>query len=99
MLLFGEEKWVVTPRMRRVLVFFQYQVVRQLMRRLPRRRSDESWDYTLSEAAIEEARFESMETYIRRRQNTSAQYIATIPILDLCEASERKLGKRVGMQW
>ena len=46
-----------------------------------------------------EAGFELMETYIRRRQITVAQYIATRSLLDLCEAAERKQGARVGMWW
>ena len=33
---------------------------------------------------------EEMETYISRRQNTSAQYISTRPILDLCLEAERR---------
>ena len=41
----------------------------------------------------------TMEEYIRRRQNTVAQYIATRSLLDLCEGSERALGARVGMWW
>ena len=51
------------------------------------------------EAAREEAGFDPMETYIFRRQNTVAQYIATQPILDLCEAAERKRGARFGVWW
>ena len=39
-----------------------------------------------------------METYIRQRQNTVTDYIATRTILDLCEAAEMKQGTRVGMQ-
>ena len=46
-----------------------------------------------------EAGFETMETYIRRRQNTVAQCIATRSIMDLCEAEERKQGEWVGMRW
>ena len=46
----------------------------------------------IEEAAIEEAGFETMETYIWQRQNTAAQYIATRPILDLYKAAERKRG-------
>ena len=55
-------------------------------------RLDGRWEYTLLEAVREEAGFDTMETYIRRRQKTVAQYIATRPILDLCEAVERKWG-------
>ena len=40
-----------------------------------------------------------MEEYIRRRQNTVANYIATWSLLDLCEVSERVPEVRVGMRW
>ena len=40
-----------------------------------------------------------MENYIQRRQNIVAQYILTRPIMDLCEAAERKCGVRVGVHW
>ena len=43
--------------------------------------------------------FETMETYICRSHNTSAQYIVTLLIMDLCEASERKQEERVGVWW
>ena len=51
------------------------------------------------EAAREETGFEPMETYIRRRLNTVANYIATRLIMDLCEATERKQGEQVGIRW
>ena len=46
----------------------------------------------------EEAGFLTMEEYIRRHQNTVAQYIATQSLLDLYEGSERAPGERVGMR-
>ena len=96
---FGVETCVVTPHMRRVLRGFQDQVEQRLMGGLPQKRSDGGYKYTLAEAAREEARFNLMDTYIQRRQNTVAQYIATQPILDLCRAADKKLGTRVGMCW
>ena len=50
-------------------------------------------------AAIREAGLEEVETYITRRQNTVAQYIATQPILELCEEAERRPGARVSKRW
>ena len=91
-LLFGTETWVVNPRMGKVLEGFQDQVVWLLTGRLPRRSLYRRWEYTLEEAEREEAGFELTETYIWRRQNTDAQYIAKWPIMDLCEAAERKQG-------
>ena len=46
-----------------------------------------------------EAGFEGIGTYITRRQNMVAQYIATQPILDLCEQSTRRPGARVSWRW
>ena len=40
-----------------------------------------------------------MEEYIRRRQNTIAQYIATRSLLDLREGQERAPGARSGIRW
>ena len=76
-LIFGVEMWVVTPSMGRVLGGFQDQVARRLTGQLLRRRIDRKWEYTSAEAARLEAGFEPMETYIRQRQDTVAQYIAT----------------------
>ena len=36
---------------------------------------------------------------ILRRQNTVAQFIATRPILGLCEVAERRRGTRVPQRW
>ena len=47
----------------------------------------------------EEAGFQIMEHYIRRRKNTATQYIATRSLLDLCEETDRAPGERVGMRW
>ena len=60
-LLLGAETWVATPCMGRVLGGgFQYKVAQRFMGRLPRRRTDEKWEYTLELAAREEAVLESM---------------------------------------
>ena len=74
-------------------------MTRRLAGRLPRRRLDGRWEYTSAESAIEEAVFKPMETYIQQRKNTDAQYIATQPILGLCEVTDRKQEGQVGMRW
>ena len=99
LLLFGSETWVVTPRTDKALDRFQAQVARRLMGRLLWRTPDGRRTYTSSATAREEAGLLTMEEYIRRRQNTVAQYITTRSLLDLCEGSERALGARVGMRW
>ena len=99
MLLFGADMWLINPHMGRVLGGFQDQVARQLTGRLPHRRLHGNWYYTLEELTIAEAGFDLMEAYIRKRQNTSAHYIATRSLLDICEAAETKQRERVGMRW
>ena len=46
-----------------------------------------------------EAGFEEIRTYVTRRQNTIAQYIATRPILNLCKRSARRPGLWVSLKW
>ena len=46
-----------------------------------------------------EVGFEPIDTYIWRRKNLVAQYIATQYLLDLCKAAERNQGEQVGIRW
>ena len=98
-LLFGAETWVMNPCMGWALRGFQDQVERRLMGNLLWKRGDGKWDHTSADAAREEVGLETMETYIWKKQNTVAQYIATLSLLDLCEATESKQGAWVEMQW
>ena len=98
-LIFSAETWVINPRMGQVLGGFQYQVARRLEGCLPQWRIDGKWEYTSAEEARAEVGFEPMETYIRKRQETAAQYIATRSILDLCEAADKNQEVQVGVRW
>ena len=98
-MLFRAETWVVTYRMGKALGRFHTQVTRRLMVQLPHRTTDGKWRYTLAAASREEAGFLTMEEYVRHRQNTVVQYIATRSLLDLCEGSERAPGAQVSMRW
>ena len=55
--------------------------------------------YPSLEGALKEAGVVRVRTSILRRQNTVAQFIATIPILGLCEVAERRRGARVPRRW
>ena len=48
---------------------------------------------------MKESGFTDVRTSINRRQNTVAQYIATKPLLDLCEGAMQRGGARVTMRW
>ena len=63
-IIFRAETWVGNLRMCRVLEGFQDQVARRLKGRLPPRREDRKWDYTLVEAEGVDVGFEAMEEYI-----------------------------------
>ena len=51
------------------------------------------------EGAMEKAGLTDIQTSIQRRQNTVAQYIATRPLLDLCEGARPREGARVTLRW
>ena len=55
--------------------------------------------YPALAGALKEAGVVRIRTSILRRQNTVAQFIATRPILGLCEVTERRPGKRVQRRW
>ena len=46
-----------------------------------------------------EAGFEEIGAYVTRRQTMVAHYIATRPILDLCERYSRRPGAGVSWGW
>ena len=48
---------------------------------------------------MKEAGFTEIRKSTKNRHNTVAQYIATRPLLDLCEQTTRKGGERVSRRW
>ena len=48
---------------------------------------------------MKEAGLTDVQTSINRSQNTVAQYIATRPLLDLCEGAKQREGAQVTMRW
>ena len=98
-LLFGAETWVVTPRMEHALDSFIHGEARRITGRQPRSGWDGTWFYPSLEGAMKEAGFTDVRTSINRRQNKVAQYIATRPLLELCEGKTQRGGVRVAMRW
>ena len=94
-LLFGVETWVLTQRMERSLDSFQSRFVRRITWNQPWRQIYGSWYYLPLTEALVEAGLEGIRMSVTRRQNTVAQYIATRPIMDLCERATRRPGARV----
>ena len=98
-LLFGEESWVLTKRMDSALDAFQGRVARRLTGRMPRRGRDGKWVYPPLAGVLKEAGVVRARTSVLRRQNKVAQFIATRPILGLCEVAERRRGTQVPQRW
>ena len=98
-LLFGDETWVLTPRMELDLSTFQHRFAQRITDREPRRRGIGICEYPSLEESMTEASFEGIRTYVTRRQNTVTQYISMRPILDLCERSAQKPGAWVSWRW
>ena len=48
---------------------------------------------------MKDAGLTDVHTSIHIRQNTVAQYIATRPLLDLCEGARQREGARVTLRW
>ena len=98
-LIYGSETWVLKPRMQRVLGGFHHRVARRMTGQQPRKVQDGGWVYSPLKDAMAESGSQEVETYVSRRQNTVAQYIATRPIMDLFLAAKRRPGPRVAMWW
>ena len=83
---------------------FQVRVARRLTERLPRQERDGKWQYPPLTVAIKDAGIVRVRTSVLRRHNTVAQFVATRPILALCEGTEQRGGdtgppKMVGADW
>ena len=98
-LLFGSETWVLTPHMEWDMDSFQHRFPRRITGSHPRRWGEGGWEYPPLTSAMEETVSKETGVYIQKRQNTAAQYIATRPILNLCERSVWRLGAWVSRRW
>ena len=90
---------MVSPRMERALSSFIHGAARRITGRQPQRGWDGKWCYPSLEGAIKEAGFTDVRMSINRRQNTVGQYIATRPLLYLCEGATQRGEARVPMRW
>ena len=97
-LIFGSEKWVLTPRLEKSLKGFHHWSVWRMEGMVPKRQHDGTWLYPPIGVALETVGLEDIGVYSARRQNMVTQYIATCPIMDLCLSAERNLGLRQSMQ-
>ena len=81
------------------LGIFQHRVVRWITGKKTRRWREGGWEYPPLTSDMEEAGFEKIRVYILKRQNRISQYIATQPILYLCEQSVQRPGAWISWRW
>ena len=85
--------------MEKALIGFIHGAARRLTGRQARRGFNGKWYYPSLEGAMKEAGLTEVGKLITNRQNTVAQYIATRPLLDLCEGASAREGARVPLRW
>ena len=85
--------------MEKALDIFQSRVARKIMGRQPRLGKDGSWVYPPLVGVMKEMGMVGIQTSILLRQNMVAQFIATRPILDLCEQATQRTGAQVYRKW
>lgn len=82
-LLYGVESWTVTPAILKALESFHHRVARRITGLTPRLVAGE-WHYPPLAEAMKLAGLYPMKEYVRRRQATYADYLATRPLYQLC---------------
>ena len=83
----------------RALVGFHNRVARQITGNQTHRQHNRIWDYPPSGGSILETGLEEVEVNIPQRQSTVAHYIATRPIMDICEEEKQRPGLQVLKRW
>ena len=73
LLIFGEDTWVMTPRMGRNLGGFQHRVFQRITWSQNQWLLNGIWEYPPLDMAMHEVGFDEMEAYVLKRQNTVAQ--------------------------
>ena len=98
-LLYASETWTTTPQMLRLLTSFHHRIARRISNKMPFKNRDDQWVYPPIEEALAIAGLHSLEHYIRVRQITIEQYIATRPILDLCQKRIPPTQRHTRLYW
>ena len=89
----------MTPRIGKIIGGFHHRVERQISGKHLQFQYNGTWEYPPLEETMPMVGREDMETYISRRHNKVAKYIAMQPILDLCLKVEQRPGSRVPKSW
>ena len=85
--------------MEKALSGFIHGAARRLTGRQAQRGFNGKWQYPSLVGAMKEAGLTDVGKSIANRKNTVVQYIATRPLLDLCEGARAREGTRVPLRW
>jgi hypothetical protein len=92
-LLFSSETWVVTPTLLQQLESFHHAVARRISgKRATLDVRTGVWKWPPIEEALALAGILPIAEYIRVRQDTIAEYVATRPIMDMCNLALKRRG-------
>ena len=83
-LLYGSESWVLSELFLEQLRSFHARVARYLTGRHIRQLKDGSWYHPPTDDVLEEAGFETVDTYIKRRRNTVRRFVIDRPLHREC---------------
>ena len=99
-LLYGSETWNVTKTALKQLEGFHIRAAyRMAIINKPKRGSNNTWTYPRTKDVLEECGLETIDTYIQKRRDTIAQYIATRPIYIDCTGGEQRRGSMPRQWW
>ena len=99
-LLYGSETWNVTKTALKQLEGFHIRAAyRMVIVNKPKRGSNNTWTYPRTKDVLEECGLETIDTYIQKRRDTIAQYIATRPIYIDCTGGEQRRGSMPRQWW
>jgi hypothetical protein len=100
-LLYGSESWNLTPSLLKWLEGFHVKAAWRMaaVNKLQKDAATDTWTYPVTEEVLEEVGLHSMEHYICVRRDTITQYIATRPMLELCQGAERLRGSSPRHFW
>ena len=99
-LLYGSETWNVTGTALKQLEGFHIRAAYRMARiNKPKRGSNNTWTYPRSKDVLEECGLETIDTYIKKRRDTIAQYVATQPIFSQCLDGEQRRGSMPRQWW
>ena len=98
-LLYGNESWVVTGEMLKILTAFQHQAEIRITGMTDNRGAGGEWDHPAVEEVMDSKGIHTIGVYIKSRKTTILERVACRPVYVLCTKAERIPGTIRMMRW